>query len=384
MGSRVQPCAGSNPRGRGTVARNGVEAVRRSGADPAVCDADLGQTRPMPDASRSSRLRSWDAWAVHERVSSLPLFWRVFATNAIAMLLAFAGLVFAPVTVSVPVAATEVVVLAIGLVVLLLLNLALLRPAFRPLDELAETMRRHDPLSPGERVPVEGEPDVAALAQAFNDMLERLESERRESARQALRVLEGERSRIARELHDEVGQTLTGVMLQVEALAARIPEELREQLEELRETARSGTEEVRRIASQLRPEALEDLGLLSALAALATAFAEQAGIAVERRLASSVALSEEQELVVYRVAQEALTNIARHAGATRVEFSLAADDATTVLTVRDDGRGLAPGSLPSSRGIRGMRERAMLIGAKLQIDSHAGRGTQIQLSIPTS
>ena len=338
----------------------------------------------MPDASGSSRFRSWDAWAVREHVSSLPLFWRVFATNAIAMLLAFAGLVFAPVTVSVPVAATEVVVLAIGLVVLLLLNLALLRPAFRPLDELAETMRRHDPLSPGERVPVEGEPDVAALAQAFNDMLERLESERRESARQALRVLEGERSRIARELHDEVGQTLTGVMLQVEALAARIPGELREQLDELRETARSGTEEVRRIASQLRPEALEDLGLLSALAALATAFAEQAGIAVERRLASSVALSEEQELVVYRVAQEALTNIARHAGATRVEFSLAADDATTVLTVRDDGRGLAPGSLPSSRGIRGMRERAMLIGAKLQIDSHAGQGTQIQLSIPTS
>jgi two-component system sensor histidine kinase UhpB len=174
------------------------------------------------------------------RLSSLPLLWRVFATNAAALLLALAGLVFAPVTVSVPITLGELLVLAAGLLVLLGLNLLLLRPTFRPLDELAELMRRHDPLTPCERVPVDGEPDVAALAQAFNDMLDRLESERRESARQALRVLEGERRRIARELHDEVGQTLTGVMLQVEGLAASIPDELREQLEELRVIAGAG------------------------------------------------------------------------------------------------------------------------------------------------
>jgi len=226
-------------------------------------------------------------------MSSLPLFWRAFATNALAMLLAFAALVLAPITVSVPIAATELIVLAAGLVLLLIFNLVLLRPAFRPLDRLAETMRRHDPLSPGERVPVDGEPDVAALAQAFNEMLDRLESERRGSARFALRVLEDERKRIARELHDEVGQTLTGVMLQVEGLAAKIPEELREQLDELRETARGGTEDVRRIARQLRPEALEDLGLQSALSALATAFGEQAGINVRRNLEPAVPLSDE-------------------------------------------------------------------------------------------
>jgi len=319
---------------------------------------------------------------MRKRMSSLPLFWRVFATNAAAMSLAFAGLVFAPVTVSVPVSATEVIVLAIGLVVLLAFNLLLLRPAFRPLDRLADTMRRHDPLSPGERVPVDGEPDVAALAQAFNEMLDRLEFERRESARLALRVQEDERSRIARELHDEVGQTLTGVMLQVEGLAAKIPKELREQLDELRETARSGTEDVRRIARQLRPEALEDLGLRSALASLATSFGEQAGIQIQRRLEPDVALSEEQELVIYRVAQEALTNVARHADARRVELSLDDVSGQTVLIVRDDGRGLSPGTLPSSRGIRGMRERAMLIGAQLEINSQPGGGTEIRLSIP--
>jgi two-component system sensor histidine kinase UhpB len=326
--------------------------------------------------------RSWQAWRMRNRISSLPLFWRAFATNALAMSLAFWALVFAPVTVSIPIAATELVVLASGLVLLLILNLALLRPAFRPLDRLADTMRRHDPLSPGDRVPVDGEPDVAALAQAFNEMLDRLESERRESARFALRALEDERNRIARELHDEVGQTLTGVMLQVEGLAAKIPEDLREQLDELRETARSGTEEVRRIARQLRPEALEDLGLHSALSALATAFAEQAGIEVRRRLEASLPLTDEQELVVYRVAQEALTNVARHAEATRVELGLDHRRDRAVLTVRDDGHGIHPGALPSSGGIRGMRERAMLIGAQLEIDSEPGRGTTINLSIP--
>src|SRR5919109_21348 len=244
------------------------------------------------------------------RLSSVPLFWRVFGTNAAALVLAFLALVFAPVTVSVPPAAIELVVLALGLVCLLALNLALLRPAFRPLNELVETMRGHDPLSPGKRVRVDGGPAVVALAQTFNEMLDRLEAERRDSARRALLVQEGERQRIARELHDEVGQTLTGVMLQVEGLAGVIPDELQDQLDELRETARHGTEEVRRIARRLRPEALEDLGLQSALAALAAAIGEQARLRIERRLEPGLPLSKEQELVVYRIAQEALTNVA--------------------------------------------------------------------------
>jgi two-component system sensor histidine kinase UhpB len=319
---------------------------------------------------------------MRRRLTALPLLWRVYSANAAVLLLAFLGLVLAPVTVSVPPTTTELVVLVAGLVSLLALDLALLRPAFRPLNELVETMRRHDPLSPGKRVRVDGGPVVAALAQAFNEMLDRLESERRDSARRALVVQEGERRRIARELHDEVGQTLTGVMLQVEALAARIPDELREQLDELRETARAGTEDVRRIARRLRPEALEDLGLQSALAALATGFGEQTGITIHRQLEPSLPLSEEHELVVYRVAQEALTNVARHAHADDVRLELQRAGERVVLTVRDDGRGLPRTEASSSHGIRGMRERAMLIGAELHIQSDPGRGTEIQLSIP--
>jgi two-component system, NarL family, sensor histidine kinase UhpB len=320
---------------------------------------------------------------MYRRVTSLPLMWQVFGTNAAVLVLAFLGLVFAPVTVSVPPHATEIVVLVAGLVVTLAINLVLLRRAFDPLDRLAETMRRHDPLAPGGRVQVEGGPVVADLAQTFNEMLDRLEFERRDSARRALHVQEGERRRIARELHDEVGQTLTGVMLQVEGLSAAIPEELREQLDELRETARSGTEDVRRIASQLRPEVLEDLGLQSALSALATAFGEQAHTRVVRHLEPPrLPLSREQELVIYRVAQEAMTNVARHAEARTVELRLERADDHVVLTVRDDGRGLPPAARTSSYGIRGMRERAMLIGAELAIDAAPDQGTEVKLSIP--
>jgi len=313
---------------------------------------------------------------------SLPLFWRVFAANASVLVLAFAGLVFAPVTVSVPVVASELLVLAVGLVGLLIADLVLLRPAFAPLDELADTMRRHDPLAPGRRADVSGDPDVVALAQTFNDMLDRLESERRESARQALMVQEAERQRIARELHDEVGQTLTGVMLQIEGLAGHIPEELKGQLDEMRETARHGTEEVRRIASRLRPDTLEELGLQSALAALATAFQRQSHIPVERRLELPTAVTAEEELVIYRVAQEALTNVARHAEATWVQLELRDSGDRLVLIISDDGRGLPAGAAASAHGIRGMRERAMLIGATLKIESRPDRGTVIELSIP--
>jgi two-component system, NarL family, sensor histidine kinase UhpB len=319
---------------------------------------------------------------VRKHLASTPLFWRVFWGNAAVLVVVVVVLVFGPLQMSAPLTLTESISLVAGVALALVISLVLMRPAFRPFDELADYMRRHDPLTPGERVDVEGGPKVTALAQAFNEMLDRLEAEQRESARRALLVQEGERQRVARELHDEVGQTLTGVMLQVEGLAARIPEELRDDLDELRETARSGAEDVRRIVRSLRPEALEDLGLPSALAALATAFHDQADVRVERRLEAGLPLSEEQELVFYRVAQEAITNVARHASASRVEIQLRRDDAGVLLMVRDDGVGLTPPTNGPSHGIRGMRERAMLIGAQLTIDRQPNGGTGVRLVLP--
>jgi two-component system, NarL family, sensor histidine kinase UhpB len=319
---------------------------------------------------------------VRKQLASTPLFWRVFWGNATVLVVVVVVLVFGPLQMSAPLTLTESISLGAGVALALALTLVLMRPAFRPFDELTDHMRRHDPLAPGERVDVEGGPKVTALAHAFNEMLDRLESEQRESARRALMVQEGERQRVARELHDEVGQTLTGVMLQVEGLAAKIPDDLRDELEELRETARSGAEDVRRIVRSLRPEALEDLGLPSALAALATAFQEQAGVRVERRLEAGLPLSEEQELVFYRVAQEAITNVARHAAASRVEIQLRRADAGVLLMVRDDGVGLTPAANGASHGIRGMRERAMLIGAQLTIDRPPAGGTEVRLVLP--
>ena len=315
-------------------------------------------------------------------LASRPLFWRVFWGNAVVLVVVVLGLVFGPLDTSAPLTLTESVSLLAGVALALVTSLVLMRPAFRPFDELADHMRRHDPLAPGDRVDIEGGPKVTALAHAFNEMLDRLEAEQRESARRALMVQEGERQRVARELHDEVGQTLTGVMLQVEGLAARIPDELREDLDELRETARSGAEDVRRIVRSLRPEALEDLGLPSALAALATAFHDQAGVRVERRLEAGLPLSAEQELVFYRVAQEAITNVARHAAASRVEIQLRRAHAGVLLMVRDDGVGLTPPANGASHGIRGMRERAMLIGAQLTIDRPPNGGTEVRLLLP--
>jgi two-component system sensor histidine kinase UhpB len=316
------------------------------------------------------------------RLAELPLFWRVFAANAVVFAVAVALLALLPVTVSVPVALTELAILIAGMIAMLVLDLVLLQSAFRPLHDLTTAMRQVDPFDPGRRVEVIGGPLLATLARTFNDMLDRLEAERRQSARQALLSQEGERQRVARELHDEVGQTLTAMMLQIESLAGKIPPDLCDELEELRETTRVGAQDVRRIAARLRPEALEELGLQSALSALATSFSDHAGLRMERHFERGFALSEEQELVIFRVAQEALTNVARHARATSAELRLTRADGEVALRVRDDGRGL-PADVPStSTGVHGMRERAMLIGARLTIAPVDGGGTEVVLRVP--
>src|SRR3712207_7447921 len=126
-------------------------------------------------------------------------------------------------------------------------------------------------------------------------------------------------------------------MLQIESLAAKIPDSLRDELDELRETTRTGAEDVRRIAARLRPEALEDLGLQSALSALATSFGEHAGVLVDRRRERIVPLPEGHGLGINRVAQEALINVARHARARTAELLLARIHCAVTLRGRDEG-----------------------------------------------
>ncbi len=310
----------------------------------------------------------------------MPLLWRVFAINALLLAAATLLLATTPLTISAPIALVEGVVLVVGLALMLAANVMLLRPVFAPLDRLLQRMQTVDLLRPGQRLAEGGGVEVTALVRAFNEMLERLEAERHESSRRILAAQETERRRIALGLHDEVGQVLTGVLLQLDSLGAPA-----ERVAETKQAVRQALEEVRRIAQELRPEMLEQLGLVSALTELSTKFAAVSGIAVERKLAPDLPpLSPDAELAIYRVAQESLTNVARHAGASKVEVALAPGAGSVVLRVSDDGRGFSDGVAPNgSGGLRGMRERALLVGGALAVKRLASRGVEVRLEVPT-
>jgi two-component system sensor histidine kinase UhpB len=314
----------------------------------------------------------------------MSLFRRVFLLNA--ALLVAAGLLVAlsPITVSTPVKVFDEVVLGVGTLLLLVANYLLLRPEFKPLERLAKRMKNVDLLRPGRRIEPSGSPEIVELVQSFNDMLQRLETERRESGRRALAAQEAERKRIAAELHDEVGQSMTGVLLLLEQLAGEVPEERRELFAEAQETTRKSVDEVRRIAQELRPELLEHLGLVSALKSLASRFTEQAGLELEWDFAPTLPqLEPEAELALYRVAQESLTNIARHADASSVWLSLQAGRGSVVLRVVDDGRGMN-GLSQNGGGLRGMRERSVLVGAALAIKPAKTGGVEVRLEVPAA
>jgi two-component system sensor histidine kinase UhpB len=214
-------------------------------------------------------------------------------------------------------------------------------------------------------------------------MLDRLERERQESGGRVLAAQESERVAIARDLHDEVGQVLTGVLLQLNSIAEGAPEH-RGELDDARAAVRRALDEVRRISRELRPEALDDLGLVSAIVALTERFSQGAGLNVRRVLDRELPpLTEEAELVIYRVAQEALTNVARHAGTDNAELSLTSSNGRLILRVADDGRGFDP-SRAEGGGLRGMRERAVLVGAQLAVSRSPRGGAEVRLSVPVA
>ena len=300
----------------------------------------------------------------------LPLVYRVAGLNALLLVtvVVLTLVVLAPRKFS-SVAVDEATILVVALMLVAVVNLLLLRRLVGPVQALTALARRVDLTRPGERMPgAAAASEAGELAMTFNEMLARLEAER---------------LRIAQELHDQVGQELTAVLLGLARLHARLEPPLRDDVSDVQEAVRSSLEDVRRIALELRPEALDDLGLVSALAVLCERFGQRSGVTVEQHFADELPeLGPEAELVVYRVAQEALTNVARHAGVDRAELSLRAEEGGVVMAVSDRGPGLPAAASPGT-GMRGMRERAALIGARLQIGAGQTGGCQVTLSLST-
>lgn len=305
------------------------------------------------------------------------LFWRIFVPNVLVLLVAGTVLWLQP-------ANGRPIALAGGVLAMVVVNVLLLRRAFAPLTRLTSLMETIDPLQQGERLPDIGPTsEVSLLTRAFNRMLDRLEGERRESARRELTAQERERTRIARELHDEIGQNLTAMAMLLKRLVDEAPEPIAGRIADARISMLATVDDVRRVARQLRPDLLDDLGLAAALTTLCQRMEESTGMRIARELPRETApLSPEVETVLYRVAQESLTNAARHSGASHVQLTLVVDGAGAIqLSIVDNGIGF-PSKITSNGGIRGMRERTLLIGGTLEVNPADPGGARVTLQVP--
>ena len=225
---------------------------------------------------------------------------------------------------------------------------------------------------------------LAARAAIAVDLSERVS---RDSVRRVVEAQELERARLARELHDETGQALTSILLGLKPLEETADSaEAREALTSVRELVISTLQDVRRLAVELRPTALDDFGLVPAVERLTDTFREQSGLRVD--LESQLGderLARDAETTVYRVIQEALTNVIKHADAERVSILLQRKNSAVVAVVEDDGAGFNPGATrEDALGLAGMRERVALAGGRLQVESTPGAGTTVVAEVPLS
>lgn len=279
-------------------------------------------------------------------------------------------------------------VLGLAVALTVLVNVFLLQRRMRPLERLVDEMERADLSRPGTDLNEPGgmgEPEeVERLHKTFRRMLERLETERRRASSAALSAQEEERTRIARDLHDEVNQSLTGLLLRLEAVREHAPYELAKEIDDTKALANQAMQELLTLARQLRPTVLDDLGLKAALAGNVDELDRRSALEVTFTSDASTYsdLSADAQLVVYRVAQEALSNAAQHSGAESVQVDLARLHGVVELTVTDDGRGFTFDQASRGLGMGGMRERALLVGGDLRIESRPGVGTRVRLRVP--
>jgi signal transduction histidine kinase len=284
-------------------------------------------------------------------------------------------------------------IIAMVLVVATLLSRAIQRP-IRSLATATESLARGGYW----KVNVSDAPlEIAQLAETFNEMVERREAaqQQMQSGEQKLKALsdrllvvqEEERTRIARELHDDLGQSLTALKMDILGLIEKPP--ARGATSPLTSrivlTLDAMVTSVQRISTELRPSVLDDLGLIAAIESEAQLFEERTGIEVELSLQAGPRIDNARATVIYRIVQEALTNVARHSDASRVELRLRQRPSELLLEVRDDGRGVTAEEVsdPHSLGVIGIRERAALVGGTVHFEGVPGRGTIVSVRIPS-
>ena len=276
-------------------------------------------------------------------------------------------------------------ILALLMILMLCVNLWMLQKRFAPLEHLIDQVEAIDPTDPASfdpgREPAE---EIERLARSFKRILQRVTDERRRSSQQVLRAQERERSRLASDLHDEVNQALTAILLRLEALGQDVPPEMKSDVAELKRLVNQAMEELLNLARQLRPTALDDHGLVPAIDAQLKRFAERTGTEVKLDAQGEFAsLGEDEQTAVYRIVQEALTNVGRHSGAKSVEVQLARGGYGTVLLIRDDGEGFdLSSSARRGLGLEGMAERARVVGGELDLRSAPGSGTSLTMRLP--
>jgi two-component system sensor histidine kinase UhpB len=283
----------------------------------------------------------------------------------------------------------------------LLINVLLLRASFHPLFSLLRTIRAVGAGNTDLRADdIPADSEIGELALAFNGMLDQLEISRRQQAILILQAQEEERRRLARELHDESSQNLTALLVHTEVLhqtLQNMPQTMTPQamngqlqtgLQQLTQLTQKTLENIRTLALQLRPGVLDDLGVEAAFRWLAEDCRKRLHLAVELGVYGLEEMLRERQhstlyaTTLFRIAQECLTNAARHAQARRVVISCARDHDALHLRVSDDGGGFDAINTPAGLGITGMRERAALLGGQLAITSQTGKGTRVEASLP--
>jgi two-component system, NarL family, sensor histidine kinase UhpB len=280
-----------------------------------------------------------------------------------------------------------------GVALCIVVNFLVLKAALLPLAALeraVEDVRNGNLKARAGRVAF-SDPQVDQLADTLNSMLDGLENYREQVrwlSRQVLTAQEEERQRIARELHDETAQSLTSLLIGLRVLEkASAPDELATRIVDLRSQTSRMLVEVRKMAVDLRPSTLDDLGLAAALQWYTDDFAERTRILVDFRATGlDERLSDDVQVVIYRIVQEALTNVAKHAEASRVAVRVQVSRDGIAATVTDDGRGFDVPAVLGSRerglGLFGMRERVSLVGGTLRIGSEPETGTEVEIKIP--